>query len=273
VARVGSIDLPEPFRPRDTAYQRHVARTLRQWTPEGDAEPVRPLPSSGAAHPVALCPDLPEHRRWARRVAKLDRRLARTRRRLERPDRGLVDHFRSLLSLLEQWGYVAGWSLTERGERLRFVYNELDLVVTEAVERGELDGLRPADLAGLASLFTYEARAADAAGEWPSPLTAQRGERIIALAEDLAAAEERRGLPRTRPPDPGFAEVAFYWASGVELDDLFDDDFAAGDFVRNCRQLLDLLRQLRDVFPGLRSTAAAAIQLVDRGVVAAGGRL
>jgi ATP-dependent RNA helicase HelY len=121
-------------------------------------------------------------------------------------------------------------------------------------------------------MFTYEARSADQAGEWPSPLTAERGERIAEVAAELAAAETARRLPVTRPPDPGFVEAAFYWASGVELDDLFDDDFAAGDFVRNCRQLLDLLRQLRDVFPDLRSTASAAITLVDRGVVAAGGK-
>jgi ATP-dependent RNA helicase HelY len=223
--------------------------------------------------PVGSCPDLPDHRRWVKRVAKIDQRLARFRRRIESPDGSLVAHFRSVLSMLESWEYVAGWSLTDRGERLRFVYNELDLVIAEVVHRGLLDGLRPADLAGLASLFTYEARSADQPGDWPSPLTSERGERIAEVAAELAAAEAGRKLPVTRPPDPGFVEAAFYWASGVELDDLFDDDFAAGDFVRNCRQLLDLLRQLRDVFPNLRSTASAAIQLVDRGVVAAGGRL
>jgi len=80
-------------------------------------------------------------------------------------------------------------------------------------------------------------------------------------------------LPPTRAPDPGFAAVAHAWAHGVDLEDLFgDDDMAAGDFVRNCRQLLDLLRQLRDTFPGLAPEARRAIAGIDRGVVAAGGR-
>jgi ATP-dependent RNA helicase HelY len=58
------------------------------------------------------------------------------------------------------------------------------------------------------------------------------------------------------------------------LRDLFgDDDFAAGDFVRNCRQLLDLLRQLRDAFPSISEAASDAVRAVDRGIVAAGGRL
>ncbi len=56
------------------------------------------------------------------------------------------------------------------------------------------------------------------------------------------------------------------------MDDLFgQDEAAAGDFVRNCRQLLDLLRQLRDTYPHLRDGASRAVKAIDRGVVAAGG--
>ena len=74
-------------------------------------------------------------------------------------------------------------------------------------------------------------------------------------------------------PEPGFAPYASGWVSGAGLDDLFGEDgFAAGDFVRNCRQLLDLMRQIRDAFPSLAPVAAAAIDLTDRGIVAVGGR-
>lgn len=74
-----------------------------------------------------------------------------------------------------------------------------------------------------------------------------------------------------RPPDDGYAERIHGWASGATLDDLFDDEAAAGDFVRIARQTLDLLRQVRDTVGGLRLTAASAIEAIDRGVVAAGG--
>jgi superfamily II RNA helicase len=57
------------------------------------------------------------------------------------------------------------------------------------------------------------------------------------------------------------------------LEELFgEDDFAAGDFVRNCRQLLDLMRQIRDAFPALAAVAGSAISATDRGIVAVGGR-
>jgi len=44
-----------------------------------------------------------------------------------------------------------------------------------------------------------------------------------------------------------------------------------GDFVRNCRQLIDLLRQMSDAAPDLRPAVAAALAALDRGVVAASG--
>jgi superfamily II RNA helicase len=46
---------------------------------------------------------------------------------------------------------------------------------------------------------------------------------------------------------------------------------APGDFVRVSRQLADLLRQLRDAAPEMRDDADAALQAIDRGVVAAQG--
>ena len=52
---------------------------------------------------------------------------------------------------------------------------------------------------------------------------------------------------------------------------LRDTDLAAGDFVRRCKQLVDLLDQIADAAPEpeLRSTARRAVDAVLRGVVAA----
>jgi ATP-dependent RNA helicase HelY len=95
-------------------------------------------------------------------------------------------------------------------------------------------------------------------------------DRIWESWERLSAAETDVHLPPTRAPEAGFAEIAYRWATGDSLDDLFEEDgVGVGDFVRNCRQLIDLLRQLRDVAPGLVPSADKAIAAIDRGVVAA----
>ncbi len=79
-------------------------------------------------------------------------------------------------------------------------------------------------------------------------------------------------MEMSRPPYDGYVERLHDWASGAGLEDLFDEEGAAGDFVRIARQTLDLLRQMRDAFPSIRDAAAEALDLVDRGVVAAESR-
>ncbi|HMJ78424.1 MAG TPA: hypothetical protein VK507_20745, partial [Iamia sp.] len=75
-----------------------------------------------------------------------------------------------------------------------------------------------------------------------------------------------------RPPDPTFLPLAHAWASGRELDVVLDDEeMSGGDFVRNVRQLIDLLRQLGDAAldPATRRSARSAADALHRGVVKA----
>jgi ATP-dependent RNA helicase HelY len=91
-------------------------------------------------------------------------------------------------------------------------------------------------------------------------------------ADELNRAEQELGLPLTRLPDAGFVDIARGWAEGVGIDVLLaDDEIGAGDFVRNVKQLVDLLRQLAQVAtnPDTSAAADAAARRVFRGVVAA----
>lgn len=91
------------------------------------------------------------------------------------------------------------------------------------------------------------------------------------LAAAIADRERHAGLVETRYPDVGIVDSIHAWATGLDLVDIFDeDDLRAGDFVRSARQLLDLLRQIRDGFHVHGSVAGEAIRLIDRGIVEAG---
>jgi ATP-dependent RNA helicase HelY len=72
-----------------------------------------------------------------------------------------------------------------------------------------------------------------------------------------------------RELDPGFMATAFHWAEGKALEDvLLETEMAAGDFVRTCKQLIDLLRQIEEVAgPEVSTVAAQARGGVNRGVV------
>ncbi len=271
VARIGTLPLPEPIRSRETRYQRHVARLLRDFEASGDES----TPGvAAAASPLAADPALTEKLATVKKVRRKERELAKMERRRETVSTGLIDAFHRRMRLLQERGYAKGWDLTRRGDRLRFVYNELDLLLAECVDKGLLAGLGAAELAAVVSLFTYEPRLADAVGDWPSALVADRGKAIFEVGDELAAAESRHGIEPARGPDPGFAAVVFDWTEGASLEEIFaDDEVGAGDFVRNMRQLLDLLRQLRDAYPELAPIARLALRQIDRGVVAAGGQV
>jgi ATP-dependent RNA helicase HelY len=271
VAIVGSLDLPQPVRTRERAYRSAVVERLRAFRPLPLSQAVRF--SDSGQDGVASCPDLPDHLAWIRRAERVEAELGRLERRSRGGDAQLVVQFRAIRALLEEWRYLEGWALTERGTALRFVYNELDLLLTESIHSGVLDGLPFQDVAAVASMFTFQPRAAEVEEGWPSTAAAEAGDAVFELWRRITVDERRHGLPESRPPEGGFAAMAHAWAAGHDLEDLFDAEQSAGDFVRNCRQLLDLLRQLRDEFPRLRDTAAQAIKAIDRGIVAAGGRL
>jgi superfamily II RNA helicase len=188
----------------------------------------------------------------------------------------------AIVGLLGARGYLAGWRVTETGERLTGIYHDCDLLVAEAVGAGLLGGLDAANLAAMVSLFTFESRRAGLAGELPNARLARRAAELDELATDLRDDERSRRIPRTRNLDAGFARIAYEWARGAELRQLIapaagqrrrrgPDAISGGDFVRNTKQLVDLLRQLAVTEAGSRlgGVAAHAADELSRGIVAA----
>jgi ATP-dependent RNA helicase HelY len=97
---------------------------------------------------------------------------------------------------------------------------------------------------------------------------------------DLADDEQAQGLPRSREPQFGFVWAVFRWARQDRLDKVLTTaaqhgtELSAGDFIRWCKQVLDLLDQIASA-PGaggaptpVAATARAAMAAVRRGVVA-----
>jgi ATP-dependent RNA helicase HelY len=262
----GSIDIPQPLRTRDRRYVNDLQRTLRKLP----KQPKRKDPV--ASHPVGGCPDASLHLAAARRAARLEQKLEQYRNARRSSGHGLVEEFNSIRLLLEEWSYLTGWDLTPRGERLRGVYNESDLLLTEALERGVFYGLEAEELAALLSTFVYEPRGDQASpADFPTELLAERWASVEGLWQELVDLEREHRLSPTRRPDPGFARQAYRWASGEDFDDASTGAMAPGDFVRVSRQLVDLLKQVRDVAPDMREVAQTALKGLDRGVVAAQG--
>ena len=278
---VGGVELPTPFLPNNHSFTRQVAEALRRvalrrdglvgvQTPNGngDAKAARAhqLAEAVAGHPVTACPELKAHLRAAWRADQKARELRTVERSIRGRSESLARQFDRVLRILEAWGYIDGWSLTPGGERLASLYHESDLLVAECLRSGLFDDLAPPELAGLASSFTYESRGP---GPGPAPWYPKgplrdRWGNVEYLAHELNVAEEEAGLPLTRPPDPGFIGLAYGWASGEDLAQVIEDqEITGGDFVRNMKQLIDLLRQMGDAAE-VPATARACRQAADR---------
>ena len=270
---VAHIDLPTPFMPRNPGYRRAVADAARG---------VRVPSGAGVADDGrARVDDARSADRRATKaaaVSRAERDVERLERRVATRGANLARHFDRILGLLESWGYLDGWSLTPTGSILTRISTELDVLVVEALREGWFAGLSAPELAAVVSCLTYERRGSDAAHgappeRWPTKKVADRARRLERRWRDLDAAEGDFALARTRPPDPGFTPVMYEWAKGDQLADVLGDDLTPGDFVRNVKQVLDLLRQIADVSPdpAVADTARRAVRDCQRGVVALAG--
>ena len=107
-------------------------------------------------------------------------------------------------------------------------------------------------MAMLSRIQLWKAKVPKARLGWLPRLTrrtsAQRFAKLERVYGRIRRAEDRRDVALCRQLDAGFAIPVFHWAEGKPLEDvLAETELAPGDFVRNCKQLLDLLRQVEDV--------------------------
>ena len=184
--------------------------------------------------------------------------LSGSRRELDdmRRDRPLADRVagppvRPGAALLEAWGYLDGWALTERGEVLARTYHESDLLVAEAMAAGcSTVSTRRRWPGWCRASPTSTAGRAAAAAVVPVPAGAAAGGDLERMADELRADEEAAGLPRHPGARPRLLALAHAWAAGEPLGEVLgDEDLSGGDFVRNVKTLIDLVRQVGDVAP------------------------
>jgi ATP-dependent RNA helicase HelY len=176
-----------------------------------------------------------------------------------------------VVAVLDELGYTDDFTLTEKGERLRRIYGEGDLLVAEAIEEGLFDALSPPEAGGLASAVLYESRdRVPRRPEVPTPALRARFRAMGDLWGRVRQVEESHQVELSRELDEGFASTIFDWAEGKPLEDVLGESgMTPGDFVRTTKQILDLLRQIREVAPeGASATAAAAADAINRSVVA-----
>ena len=200
-------------------------------------------------------------------------------RRIEGRTNTIARTFDRICALLTELGYLDGDTVTDEGRRLARLYSELDLLAASACATGVWEGLDPAELAACVSALVYEARQADdaVAPKLPAGQAQDALAEMVRIWGRLDALEEDHRINQAegvgqREPDLGFAWAAYRWASDTALDEVLREaEMPAGDFVRWCKQLIDVLGQIAAAAPPggtVARTARKAMDALLRGVVA-----
>jgi len=276
------IPLPRHGSSRSARYRRDVAAKLVSLQvkpskparfradPRVEREALK-LEERAVAHPCHACAERAKHERWAERATELERKVSGVDRRIRVRTETLARQFDRVLAVLAALGYVEGWDLSDKGRSLTRIYGEGDVLVAELLAADLLAELEPPEVAALLSSVVYEGRErTPLAGPMPTESTVARYESLRRIWRRVRRTEDEHEVQLCRELEQGFATPIWHWAQGRPLEEILaETGMAPGDFIRNCKQLLDLMRQIEDVAPA--ETAASvkrARAAVARGVVA-----
>jgi ATP-dependent RNA helicase HelY len=301
---VGSMTLPKRVEHRQPRVRRDLASALRSAaaglpipsgrraggsrTDERDVDPeLVSLREQLRRHPAHREPGREAQVRVAERYLRIERDNAALQKKVAAATNSLARTFDRIVGLLTERGFIRVTDgepeVTDDGRLLARIYSESDLLVAECLRTGAWTGLRPAELAAVLSAVLYESRGGDGPAAArnaavPAPGLRQALHRTRRLSAELRADEQRHRITLSREPDEGFVMAIYRWASSGDLAGALaaadaegiGSPLSAGDFVRWCRQVLDLLDQVRNAAPqpDLQITAKRAIDAIRRGVVA-----
>ncbi|WP_108717437.1 RNA helicase [Miniimonas sp. S16] len=295
----GRVRIPRSFNARDPRQRRDLASSLRNAIAEGVGAPdpwgdggghgvnedveLRRLRQALRAHPCHGCPEREDHVRWARRAEGLERERDRLAERIAGRTTSIARDFDRVCEVLLTLGYLAetddggtaGTIVTAEGTWLRRLYSERDLVLAQCLRSGAWDALSAAELAAAATAIVYTSRGDDdgdktAVVRGVSPALSTALDAVVRTGHEIEELERHVGLTPSPAVDLGLVRSLWSWARGASLADvLAASDLGAGDLVRWCRQVLDVLDQLSVAAPtsALRRRAREAMDLVRRGVV------
>lgn len=291
---LGRMQLPKRVEYRSARIRRDLASALRETgiavPPQTQRSPSRRSTAADDAelaalrralrnHPCHGCDDRDAHARWAQRYEQLLRETDTLRQQVSATTHSLARTFDRIRALLAERGYLEGERLTEHGRMLARLWSESDLLIAECLRHGLWEDLEAAELAAVLSALVYESRGEGTRSRVPAGRVAEALAETVRLWAELDADERRHRLERTREPDLGFVWAVYRWARGESLSAVLaaaqDNgvELSAGDFVRWCRQVVDVLDQVRGVVgegSNLGAAAAAAVSALRRGVVALG---
>ena len=223
------------------------------------------------SHPSHACPDRESHARFTERAHRIQREIDGLSERINTRTNVIAKRFDRIKLILDHLGYIVNGEISQSGKLLAKIYGETDLLIAESIREGVFSQLSPIDLVAVISVFVYESRSEENA-KIPRGDISEALSKISKIYGRVFNLENDHNLEPMRAPDFGFCWPARSWASGQSLTSVLkDSELTVGDFVRNMKQIVDLLRQLRSAVPDLQPIIEDCLKRIDRGVIVYAG--
>jgi len=225
-------------------------------------------------HNCHKCPEIQEHLRFGENIERTKKYINSLEAHLENDFVNLSKKCDQVVDLLMKLDFITSdnskLTLTKWGKFLKQIHSEFDLLIIESLRRNLLNNLTPVQLACLLSGFVYNPRR----DELDIPINIDEiiknnANQILKLSDEIIETERTFKIINNKSPHFGMANVIKQWCSDVNLKKILQKtEIAPGDFVRNVKQIIDLLRQIKRLnISGITNTAEEAILLLDKGVV------
>lgn len=174
---------------------------------------------------------------------KIEKKLNYWRELLEEQSELQLPLYERKLELLRQLGYIDDKGLLARGEFASRIHTE-EITVTELYFAGYFHECNEHEINAicLSLIYEYRRRGANneqprAAAKLPEKVKSARG-----FVNSLA-----RQHPFVKPLETRIAHVMMAWSEGTAFEDIMQmTDVPEGDIIRAFRQVIDLIRQIRD---------------------------
>ena len=223
------------------------------------------------SHPSHACPDRESHARFTERAHRIQREIDGLSERINTRTNVIAKRFDRIKLILDHLGYIVNGEISQSGKLLAKIYGETDLLIAESIREGVFSQLSPIDLVAVISVFVYESRSEENA-KIPRGDISEALSKISKIYGRVFNLENDHNLEPMRAPDFGFCWPARSWAGGQSLTSVLkDSELTVGDFVRNMKQIVDLLRQLRSAVPDLQPIIEDSLKRIDRGVIVYAG--
>lgn len=212
------------------------------------------------SHPVHACPERETHATLGHRYARLLRERNEVAAAINTRTDQIVGEFEQVCEVLRAMDFLdpnvvvedgqVTDQVTARGERLRRIFGDRDLLIALALANRSWEDLGPEELAAIVSAVVFEPRGDDveagAPTSFPTLGLEQAWHELEALYTQIHREEEKVGRVITNEPSAVMMKTVYDWANGTSLVKIMErTDLSGGDFVRWVRQVVDMLDQIR----------------------------